>query len=70
MRWEYRTLAFETELSLRGGKINGQELTDELNRLGEKGWELVNVFDTNTSSGSTREVFAVLKRPLETDPYR
>lgn len=54
---------------LRGGKINGQELTDELNRLGAKGWELVNVFDTNTSSGSTREVFAVLKRRLDTEQY-
>ena len=36
MRWEYRTLAFETQVSFRGGKINGQEMTDELNRLGEK----------------------------------
>ncbi len=67
MQWEYRTLAFETQLSLRGGRINGQELTDQLNRLGEQGWELVSVFDTNTSSGSTREVFAVLKRPMNAD---
>jgi hypothetical protein len=32
--------------------------------LGEEGWELVNVFDTNFTQGGTRDVVAVLKRPM------
>jgi hypothetical protein len=66
MKWEYMTLmvpAGGLGLGL-GGKIDGQELTDRLNKLGGEGWELVSVFDTNMLEGKTRDVIAVLKRPL------
>jgi hypothetical protein len=46
-----------------GGKLDAQKLTDRLNQLGEEGWELVSVFDTNMLEGKTRDVFAILKRP-------
>ena len=48
-----------------GGKLDGQKLNDRLNRLGEEGWELVSVFDTNFTQGGTRDVVAVLKRPMK-----
>ena len=47
-----------------GGKIDAQKLTDRLNQLGNESWELVSVFDTNMLDGQTRDVFAVLKRPV------
>ena len=46
------------------GEIDAQALTDRLNSLGEEGWELVSVFDTNRNTGETRNVVAILKRSL------
>ena len=65
MKWEYMTLMLPATGLVLGGKIDGQEFTNRLNRLGGEGWELVTVFDTNMSEGKTRDVIAVLKRPLQ-----
>jgi hypothetical protein len=63
MKWEYMTLVFAATGVFLGGKLNGKQLTDRLNELGEQGWELVSIFDTNMADGQTRDVFAILKRP-------
>jgi len=65
MKWEYMTLMLPAKGFLLGGSIDAQKLTDRLNQLGNEGWELVNVFDTNMLEGQTRDVFAVLKRPAK-----
>jgi hypothetical protein len=41
--------------------FDGNAFNEELNKLGEQGWELVSTFHYV----GTREVIAVLKRPLE-----
>jgi len=64
MKWEYMTLMLPASGFFLGGKIDGQEFTDKLNQLGSQRWELVSVFDTNMTDGQTRDVIAVLKRPL------
>lgn len=64
MKWEYMTLMLPASGFILGGKIDGQKLTDRLNQLGSERWELVSVFDTNMLDGKTRDVIAVLKRPL------
>ena len=63
MKWEYTTVMFEAARWFLGGKLDGQAFNDRLNRLGDEGWELVSVFDTNFTQGGTRDVVAVLKRP-------
>lgn len=65
MRWEYMTLMLPASGFMLGGKIDTQKLTDRLNQLGGEGWELVSVFDTNMLEGKTRDVIAVLKRPMD-----
>ena len=65
MKWEYMTLVMPASGFLLGGKIDGQKLTDRLNQLGKERWELVSVFDTNMIEGKTRDVYAILKRPME-----
>jgi hypothetical protein len=62
-KWEYMTLMLPATGLILGGKLDAQKLTDRLNQLGEEGWELVSVFDTNMLEGKTRDVFAILKRP-------
>jgi hypothetical protein len=64
MKWEYTTLMFEAEGWLLGGVLNGEKFNNRLNELGEEGWELVNVFDTNVQGGRSRNIVAVMKRPL------
>jgi hypothetical protein len=66
MTWEYMAVFFEAQGWLMGGKLDGQKFTDRLNLLGREGWELVSVFDTNVQGGATRDVVAVLKRPMAT----
>ena len=66
MKWEYMTAFFEAQGWLQGGKLDGQKFTDRINQLGQEGWELVSVFDTNYQGGATRDVVAVLKRPMDT----
>jgi hypothetical protein len=64
-RWEYTTLVLGAAgFFTGGGQIDPQVLTDRLNDLGDDGWELVSVFDTNRASGETRIVVAVLKRAV------
>ncbi|MBI1841479.1 MAG: DUF4177 domain-containing protein [Verrucomicrobia bacterium] len=64
-KWEYRTLVLPATGLILGGKVDAQKLTDRLNELGGEGWELVSTFDTAMFEGETREVFAVLKRPMD-----
>jgi hypothetical protein len=64
MKWEYMTIMLPARGLILGGKIDGQKFTDRLNQLGSERWELVSVFDTNMLEGKTRDVIAVLKRPL------
>ena len=65
MKWEYRTVVFEVSGWFVGGKLDGQKFNDRLNQLGEEGWELVSVFDTNFAEGGTRDVVAVMKRSMK-----
>jgi hypothetical protein len=61
MQWEYLSVVRSTTGALLGGHLDRQAFTEQLNDLGERGWELVSVFPT-TRGGTTLEVVAVLKR--------
>lgn len=63
MRFDYQTVMFDTRDWLGSGTLDGQAFTDRLNALGDEGWELVSVFDTNRREGVTDTVVAVFKRP-------
>jgi hypothetical protein len=59
--WEYKSIRFQTR-GMAGGILEAEELDHALNELGQQGWELGTVFDTNTSHGGTRFVLATFKR--------
>ncbi len=65
MKWEYRTVMFAASGWFLGGKLDGEKFNSHLNQLGEEGWELVSVFDTNVQGGGSRDIVAVLKRSLK-----
>jgi Domain of unknown function (DUF4177) len=62
--WQYKTIKLETK-GLMGGFLDISVFDEELNLLGEQGWELVTSFDTNMSQGASREVIAIFKRLRE-----
>jgi hypothetical protein len=62
MNWEYKTVQLKAK-GVMGGLIDQEEFEASLNELGARGWELVNVFDTNYGYGTTRLIVAVFKRP-------
>ncbi len=64
VKYEYKTLKWETTGWFLGGDIDEVIINDELNRYGALGWELVNVFAVNQGKGASRYVVAVLKKQL------
>jgi hypothetical protein len=64
MKWEYMTVMFTATGFWLGGKLDGDGFNAKLNELGQQGWELVSVFDTNMLHGQTRDVVAIFKRPM------
>jgi hypothetical protein len=64
MKWQYTTLSIPATGFFVGGNVDLGKLSAHLNKLGEVGWELVSVFDTTMMEGKTRDVIAVLKRPI------
>lgn len=64
MRWEYKAVSLGTT-GFIGGELDEEAFNVLLNRYGGEGWELVSTFDTNKAGGTTRDVVAVFKRPLD-----
>lgn len=64
-KWEYRTVKVDAK-GMLGGVVDVQELDQLLNQLGQQGWNLVSVFDTNMMvHGTSREIVAVFKRQTD-----
>jgi hypothetical protein len=61
-RWEYLTFVIEPGF-FANGRIDADKFQDKLEELGGEGWDLVSVFDTNVTHGTTAQIVAVLKRP-------
>jgi hypothetical protein len=61
-RWEYQTIKLDVAGFLRP-KIEPASLTQQLNELGDLGWELVGMADLNAGEGRTTGLVAVFKRP-------
>jgi hypothetical protein len=49
-------------------KVAATEVDAALTRLGQDGWELVSMFDTNVNTGTSFELVAIFKRPGPTKP--
>ncbi|TCJ04482.1 DUF4177 domain-containing protein [Cytobacillus praedii] len=60
-KFEYKTISFEKAGGLFKGKDKSNS-DDELNILGQQGWECVSVY---LSSGSAGDINYLLKREIE-----
>lgn len=62
--WEYKVLKINIDGFFFGPDLDPQVLANELNRVGQEDWELVNTVDINRGNGRTAELVAIFKRPL------
>ncbi|MCA1072746.1 DUF4177 domain-containing protein [Clostridium bowmanii] len=60
-KWEYTSIKTEAK-GFMGGILDISHFDNELNSLGEQGWELVSCFSTTQDGGKCREIIAVFKR--------
>jgi hypothetical protein len=54
-KWEYKSI--QLTKGFMGNILNTDVIDDQLNLLGEQGWELVNCFSVSHVPGESREVF-------------
>jgi hypothetical protein len=47
-----------------GGRVDEVAMSERLDQLGAEGWEVVSCVGSAQSHGRTREIVAVLKRPV------
>ena len=59
-QWEYKSVNF--------GADNSAKITNELNKLGDEGWEAVGISQKSNAVGLTLVFYVLLKRP-QTEPY-
>ncbi|HML74900.1 MAG TPA: DUF4177 domain-containing protein [Anaerohalosphaeraceae bacterium] len=62
MIWEYKTIKLAAT-GWVGGKIDELRLDQMMNDLGQQGWELAAALDTNETSGNTKDIVVIFKRP-------
>lgn len=65
-RWEYKTFKFEASGFWIGGRIDADQMEHTLTNLGAEGWELVTVVAATAGQGYTKDMVAILKRPVDT----
>ena len=61
---EYKTIKMKPKRSGFSQKLEDENLVEEMNVLGEKGWELITSID-NKIGGSSVSIVLIFKRPLE-----
>jgi len=62
MKWEYKTVQFEYQ-GLFSSKLDADALQDDLNNLGNSGWELVDLEFNMGGLATNVGAIAILKRP-------
>ncbi len=63
-KYEYRVVTFDTK-GFWGGDVETLQIQDQLNLLGNDGWEMVSCTSTNQSYGATKSIVCVFKRKKE-----
>ena len=49
----------------RGGSVEVQQIEQQLNLLGNEGWEMVSCTSTNQSYGASKSIVCMFKRKKE-----
>ena len=60
-QFEYKVVAYDTK-GFFGGNVEVHQIEDQLNELGNHGWEMVSCTSTTQSYGATKSIVCMFKR--------
>lgn len=60
-QYEYKIISTDAKGFL-GGKVDIARFEDQINLLGDEGWELIETVASNQDAGSTRYIVSIFKR--------
>ena len=60
-KFEYKVVTYDTH-GFFGGSVEEGQVENQLNMLGNDGWELVGCTSSNQSYGSTKSLVCIFKR--------
>jgi hypothetical protein len=60
-KYEYKVIN-ATTIGFWKPKLETNVVTEEMNKMGQDGWELVSVMDTSVGYGQTNEILLFFKR--------
>ena len=60
-RFEYKVVTYDPH-GLFGGNVQINQIEDQLNLLGNDGWEMVSCTSSNQSYGATKSIVCIFKR--------
>ena len=60
-KFEYKVVTYDPN-GFFGGNVQIDQIEDQLNQLGNEGWELVSCTSSNQSYGSTKSLVCIFKR--------
>ncbi len=63
-KYEYKVVVYDTK-GFFGGKVEVEQIENQLNLLGSNGWEMVSCTSTNQSYGSSRSIVCIFKRKMD-----
>lgn len=60
-KFEYKVDVYDTK-GFFGGRVEANQLVNQLNLIGNDGWEMVSCTSTNESYGSSKSIVCIFKR--------
>ena len=60
-KYEYKVVTYDPS-GFFGGNVKANQIENQLNMLGEDGWELISCTSSNQSYGSTKSLVCIFKR--------
>ena len=60
-KYEYKVAVYDTK-GFWGGNVEVNQIEDQLNLLGNDGWEMVSSTSTNQSYGASKSIVCFFKR--------
>ena len=60
-KFEYKVVTYDTG-GFSGGKVDALRMEEQLNLVGNDGWEMVSCTSTNMNEGASRSIVCIFKR--------
>ena len=60
-KFEYKVVTYDTG-GFSGGKVDALRMEEQLNLVGNDGWEMVSCTSTNMNEGTSRSIVCIFKR--------